>query len=93
MEDKEKKYSCDKCGTLRTKDEGGTVFTVCDDCWDEEDKVEDKEHLEEIIDIWRNNWASPYSNIAFSDLAQAILKEYVRRESVEKPKEGKNEDV
>lgn len=26
-------YACDDCGTLRTKDEGGTVFTVCDECW------------------------------------------------------------
>ena len=27
-------YSCVECGVLRTKAEGGTVFTVCDDCWD-----------------------------------------------------------
>lgn len=27
-------YPCDNCGTMRTKDEGGTTFTVCDDCWD-----------------------------------------------------------
>ena len=27
-------YPCNDCGTLRTKAEGGTVFTVCDDCWD-----------------------------------------------------------
>lgn len=27
-------YPCVKCGALRTKDEGGEVFTVCDDCWD-----------------------------------------------------------
>jgi hypothetical protein len=27
-------YPCDECGTLRSKAEGGTVFTVCDDCWD-----------------------------------------------------------
>lgn len=26
-------YPCDDCGALRTKPEGGTVFTVCDDCW------------------------------------------------------------
>ena len=31
---KEEKYPCAKCGTLRTKSEGGTVFTVCDECWD-----------------------------------------------------------
>ena len=28
-------YPCRKCGKLRTKAEGGTTFTVCDDCWDE----------------------------------------------------------
>ena len=27
-------YPCANCGKLRTKDEGGTVFTVCDECWD-----------------------------------------------------------
>lgn len=28
-------YPCDRCGVLRSKAEGGTVFTVCDDCWSE----------------------------------------------------------
>lgn len=27
-------YPCSNCGVLRTKAEGGTVFTVCDACWD-----------------------------------------------------------
>lgn len=27
-------YPCDDCGAMRTKAEGGTVFTVCDKCWD-----------------------------------------------------------
>ena len=27
-------YACDDCGKLRTRAEGGTVFTVCDACWD-----------------------------------------------------------
>ena len=31
----EKKYPCAKCGKLRTKAEGGTIFTVCDTCWEE----------------------------------------------------------
>lgn len=26
-------YPCMKCGKMRTKSEGGTVFTVCDKCW------------------------------------------------------------
>ena len=29
----EKLYPCADCGKPRTKDEGGTVFTVCDECW------------------------------------------------------------
>ena len=36
----EDKYPCDKCGKLRTKDEGGTVFTVCDECWEKHYKIE-----------------------------------------------------
>ena len=27
-------YPCDDCGKLRSKAEGGTVFTICDECWD-----------------------------------------------------------
>ncbi len=31
-------YPCKDCGTLRTKVEGGTTFTVCDECWDKKYK-------------------------------------------------------
>jgi hypothetical protein len=27
-------YPCADCGKMRSKNEGGTVFTVCDECWD-----------------------------------------------------------
>lgn len=27
-------YPCDDCGKMRSKAEGGTVFTVCDVCWE-----------------------------------------------------------
>ena len=27
-------YPCRCCGVTRTADEGGTTFTVCDECWD-----------------------------------------------------------
>jgi hypothetical protein len=27
-------YACVKCGKMRTKTEGGTTFSVCDECWD-----------------------------------------------------------
>ena len=29
----EELYPCADCGTMRTKAEGGTVFTVCGGCW------------------------------------------------------------
>lgn len=29
-------FPCNKCQKMRTKDEGGNVFTVCDDCWEKE---------------------------------------------------------
>jgi len=31
--DDDRVYPCAKCGTLRSKNEGGTTFTVCDECW------------------------------------------------------------
>lgn len=27
-------YPCADCGLLRSEDEGGKIFTVCDICWD-----------------------------------------------------------
>ncbi len=30
-------YPCADCGKLRTKAQGGTIFTVCDECWDKLD--------------------------------------------------------
>jgi len=32
--DDDRIYPCDGCGKLRSKNEGGTTFTVCDACWD-----------------------------------------------------------
>ena len=29
-------YPCADCGALRTKAEGGTTFTVCDECWEKQ---------------------------------------------------------
>jgi hypothetical protein len=34
--DAETCYPCQKCGKARTKAEGGTTFTVCDECWDKQ---------------------------------------------------------
>lgn len=27
-------YPCADCGVLRSEEEGGKIFTVCDECWD-----------------------------------------------------------
>lgn len=36
QEDKDARiYPCDKCGKLRSQNEGGTCFSVCDDCWED----------------------------------------------------------
>ena len=29
-------YPCNKCGKLRFKDEGGTTFSICDECWEKQ---------------------------------------------------------
>lgn len=33
INDDDKVYPCVECGTLRSKREGGTIFTLCDKCW------------------------------------------------------------
>jgi hypothetical protein len=32
--DDDEVYPCWDCGVLRSKNQGGTTFTVCDGCWD-----------------------------------------------------------
>lgn len=32
--DDERVYPCARCGKLRSKNEGGTTFTLCDKCWE-----------------------------------------------------------
>ena len=34
MSEATKLYPCADCGVPRTEDEGGRIFTVCDECWD-----------------------------------------------------------
>lgn len=58
---KEKIYPCADCGVLRSKDEGGTVFTVCDKCMkDIEKRVKQllrysRKDLAEKCEILENN--------------------------------------
>ena len=45
--DGEEKYPCKDCGVLRTKAEGGTTFTVCDECWDKRRALDGEEVSDE----------------------------------------------
>ena len=27
-------YPCAECGKMRSQNQGGTTFTICDECWD-----------------------------------------------------------
>ena len=35
MKSDQRAYPCASCGVMRSASEGGTVFTVCDACWDD----------------------------------------------------------
>ena len=50
-----KKYKCAKCGCLRSENQGGKIFTVCDDCWEDKsvDKIT-KEMKKELLRIVYN---------------------------------------
>ena len=32
--DEQRIYPCAACETMMSKDEGGTVFSICEKCWD-----------------------------------------------------------
>jgi hypothetical protein len=34
INDDDEVYPCADCGKLRSKNQGGTIFAVCDRCWD-----------------------------------------------------------
>ena len=42
----EKKYPCLVCGKLRTKDDDGTTFTVCEECWEKEHPLQPPQEKE-----------------------------------------------
>jgi hypothetical protein len=48
-EDKPRIYPCVVCGVMRTKSEGGTTFTVCDECWDKQYGKKPSSDMEEPI--------------------------------------------
>lgn len=46
----EELYPCASCGELRTKAEGGTTFTVCDECWDKHYKSSPLSNEDKVLD-------------------------------------------
>lgn len=73
-------YPCQDCGAPRTKVEGGTMFTVCDKCWEkryppEEEAKSDNVPLvigrywptesdSELALLWTNPWSGKEEKIA-----------------------------
>lgn len=50
IDPKDKKiYPCEDCRVLRSENEGGRIFTVCDDCWDKRAK-ETKEYNQKRLE-------------------------------------------
>lgn len=70
--DDQKIYPCDKCGKLRSKNEGGQIFTVCDKCWNKYSK----EKIMTAIGEFKKsiNEAEKSTKIAFDKLPKDILK-------------------
>lgn len=75
---REGQYPCDRCGKLRTKAEGGTTFTVCDECWDatraERTGVAappSEPTLAERLEAWADSIDPEHQGTAASDLRAA----------------------
>lgn len=59
----ERIYPCDRCGVMRSKAEGGTVFTVCDACW-EGDEAEAREICTRLTRAGRRNSHEDHREVA-----------------------------
>ena len=71
-EDSERIYPCADCGKLRSKDEGGTTFTVCAECWDKRYK---KLPESAKLTLFHINWGDgDNSYIVASNETEAIKK-------------------
>lgn len=51
----EELYPCDHCEVMRTKAEGGNIFTLCDVCWDKHfSNTTTQDHtFHTIAELWR----------------------------------------
>lgn len=48
-------YPCADCGCMRSENQGGKIFTVCDECWDKYYKSDPrKDRTNERDTIWSN---------------------------------------
>ncbi len=52
-EDNERIYPCNDCGKLRSKAEGGTTLTFCDECWDKRYKKPTKPSTGNLFNFGR----------------------------------------
>ena len=52
QDDNSEIYPCADCGKLISKNQGGTVFTVCEECWDKK-YGKSKQGIEEILNEYR----------------------------------------
>lgn len=93
--DRDKKYPCERCGALRTKAQGGTVFTVCDACWDvrqaelgkalislrrlHAERDSLKTHLAKQIDVWDVERKAMESQLAAMTAARDELADWATR--------------
>lgn len=62
--DDERIYSCRECGVMRSKSEGGNVFTVCDECWDKLHPKEPPEPTPEDLAAQRESWVQGEKEIS-----------------------------
>lgn len=89
-------YACKRCGKLRTKEEGGAIFSICEGCWDKIDRL--KEEIKKLNEY--NSVCTVHGNPSCLDCSaecsNAIaenkkLKEQIRRkdEALQKIKDFK----
>lgn len=73
IEDKDTKiYPCTKCGVMRSKNQGGTVFTVCDECWDASIRAQLKEGNRIAREEVQRRGVKLHPRIAASRLKRAL---------------------
>lgn len=75
----EKNYPCAECGMPRTKDQGGTIFTVCDDCWGKAHSI----MIEELPMSERSDEATGYNRANYIKKLIDEIRVDIKKEMVE----------